>query len=65
MEASFRAGHADLATLVPQARFFVAAESAHDVHQDQPELVIEAIRQVVEGVRHPDTWYSLTTCCAD
>jgi hypothetical protein len=34
------------------------------VSQDQPELVIEAIRQVVEGVRHPDTWDDLTSCCA-
>ena len=55
----------DLATLVPQARFFVATESGHDIHQDQPELVIEAIRQVVEGVRNPDTWYDLTSCCAE
>ena len=54
----------DLATLVPNARFTVAAESGHDIHQDQPELVIEAIRQVVEGVRNPDTWYDLTSCCA-
>jgi pimeloyl-ACP methyl ester carboxylesterase len=64
LEASFRAGHADLATLVPKARFFVASESDHDIHQDQPELVTEAIRQVVAGVRHPDTWYDLTSCCA-
>ena len=62
-EASLRANYESLATLVPQARFFVAAESAHDIHQDQPELVIEAIRQVVEGVRHPDTWDDLTSCC--
>jgi pimeloyl-ACP methyl ester carboxylesterase len=39
----------NLATLVPNARFFVAKESGHDIHQDQPELVIEAIRQVVEA----------------
>ena len=43
----------DLATLVPNARFTVASESGHDIHQDQPELVIEAIRQVVAGVRDP------------
>ena len=53
------------AALVPSARFSVATESGHDVHQDQPELVVEAIRQVVEGVRHPDTWYDLRSCCAD
>lgn len=55
----------NLATLVPNARFTVASESGHDIHQDQPQLVIEAIRQVVAGVRNPDTWYSLTTCCDD
>jgi pimeloyl-ACP methyl ester carboxylesterase len=54
----------DLATLVPNARFSVASESGHDIHQDQPELVTEAIRQVVAGVRNPDTWYELTSCCA-
>jgi pimeloyl-ACP methyl ester carboxylesterase len=54
----------DLATLVPNARFIVATESGHDIHQDQPELVIEAVRQVVAGVRNPDTWYDLTSCCA-
>jgi hypothetical protein len=46
----------DLATLVPNARFATAAESAHNIHQDQPELVIAAIRQVVEAVRNPSTW---------
>ena len=51
------------ATLVPDARFYVASQSGHDVHQDQPELVAEAIRQVVAGVRSPDTWYELTACC--
>jgi hypothetical protein len=42
----------------------VASESGHDIHQDQPELVIEAIQQVLQGVRNPDTWYSLAACCA-
>jgi hypothetical protein len=65
LEGFLRANYESLATLVPQARFFVASESGHDIHQDQPELVIEAIRQVVEGVRNPDTWADLTSCCAD
>ena len=51
------------AMLVPNARFFVASKSGHDVHQDQPALVAEAIRQVVAGVRSPDTWYELAACC--
>src|SRR4051794_19350613 len=51
------------AQLVPDARFFHATESGHDIHQDQPALVTEAIRQVVAGVRSPDTWYQLNACC--
>jgi pimeloyl-ACP methyl ester carboxylesterase len=63
LESVLRAANEDMATLVPNARFFVAKDSGHDIHQDQPELVTEAIRQVVMGVRSPDTWYDLTTCC--
>jgi pimeloyl-ACP methyl ester carboxylesterase len=64
LELVLRAANEKLATLVPNARFFVAKDSGHDIHQDQPELVIEAIRQVVVGVRHPATWYDLTSCCS-
>jgi pimeloyl-ACP methyl ester carboxylesterase len=53
----------DLATLVPNARFTIAGQSGHNIQQDQPALVIEAIRQVVVGVRDPDTWYDLAACC--
>ena len=52
-EALQQASYEDLATLVPGARFSVASESGHDIHQDQPELVIEAIRQVVAGRAQP------------
>ncbi len=65
LEGYLLAANEDLATLVPDARFFVAADSGHDIHQDQPQLVIEAIRQVVEGVRAPETWYSLTPLPTD
>jgi hypothetical protein len=65
LERALRANYESLATLAPRARFFVAAESGHDIHQDQPALVIEAIRQVVAGERNPDTWYGLTSCCAE
>jgi pimeloyl-ACP methyl ester carboxylesterase len=54
----------DLATLVPRARFSIASQAGHNIHQDQPALVIEAIRQVVTGVRAPDTWYDLASCCS-
>lgn len=64
LEGYLRAANEALATLVPNARFWLASESGHDVHQDQPELVAEAIQQVVAGVRDPDTWNDLTSCCA-
>jgi pimeloyl-ACP methyl ester carboxylesterase len=64
MEGFIRAANEAKVALVPDARYTVASESGHDIHQDQPELVIEAIRQVVAGVRNPDTWYELTSCCA-
>lgn len=54
-----------LATLAPDSRYWVGKTSGHYIHQDQPELVVEAIRQVVTGVRDPDTWTSLDSCCAE
>jgi pimeloyl-ACP methyl ester carboxylesterase len=51
---------ADLAGLVPNARHVVAEQSGHYVHQSQPDLVVDAIRQVVEAVRDPSTWATPT-----
>jgi pimeloyl-ACP methyl ester carboxylesterase len=42
---------ADLATLVPGARHVIAEQSGHYVHQSEPGLVIDAIRQVVMDLR--------------
>jgi pimeloyl-ACP methyl ester carboxylesterase len=64
LEEVLRKANEQIATLVPNARLFVAKDSGHDIHQEQPELVIEAIRQVVEGVRGRETWYDLMSCCA-
>jgi pimeloyl-ACP methyl ester carboxylesterase len=63
LEGFLTAANEQLATLAPDSRYWVGATSGHYVHQDQPELVIEAIRQVVTGVREPDTWTSLRDCC--
>jgi pimeloyl-ACP methyl ester carboxylesterase len=63
MEQIMLALQYDLAALVPNARLSIASESGHYVHQDQPALVSEAIRQVVAGVRDRDTWYDLASCC--
>ena len=51
---------ADLARLVPGGRLVIAARSGHYIHQSQPDLVVEAIRQVVEAVRDPGTWATPT-----
>jgi pimeloyl-ACP methyl ester carboxylesterase len=46
----------DLAHLVPEGRLIVAEQSTHYIHQTQPDLVLDAIRQVVEAVRDPLSW---------
>jgi pimeloyl-ACP methyl ester carboxylesterase len=49
-----------LARLVPNAQHIIATESGRNIHQDQPELVIAAIRDVVDVVRDPSTWATPT-----
>ena len=61
---AWRASQARLTALVPDARQMIATDSGHVIQLEQPALVIEAIRQVVEGVRHPNTWSDLVACCA-
>jgi pimeloyl-ACP methyl ester carboxylesterase len=56
MEDIMFAAQQDIATLVPDARLVTATQSGHNIHQDQPELVIDAIAQVVTAVRDPGTW---------
>ncbi|HZY99908.1 MAG TPA: alpha/beta hydrolase [Candidatus Baltobacteraceae bacterium] len=40
-----------LAALFPSGRHVVVANSTHYIHVDQPQLVIDAIREVVDAVR--------------
>ncbi|PIG94055.1 alpha/beta hydrolase [Gloeocapsopsis sp. IPPAS B-1203] len=42
--------HADLASESPQGIHIIARESGHAIQLDKPELVVDAIRQVVEQV---------------
>jgi len=42
---------AELAVLSPRGRHIIAEECGHYIQVDQPELVIDAIREVVEAVR--------------
>jgi pimeloyl-ACP methyl ester carboxylesterase len=53
----------ELAQLVPDGRLVVATQSGHNIHQEQPQLVLDAIRDVVQAVRADDrarsqTWRS-------
>ena len=44
----------ELARLVPGGRLVVATESGHDIQHEQPELVLDAIHDVVLAVRAGD-----------
>jgi pimeloyl-ACP methyl ester carboxylesterase len=48
----------ELATLVPNARHKTATKSSHYIQAQEPQLVIDAIKQVVDAVRNPSTWTS-------
>jgi hypothetical protein len=36
---------------VPNAEHITETNSGHDIHNEQPQLVIDAIRQVVEAAK--------------
>jgi pimeloyl-ACP methyl ester carboxylesterase len=67
-ESSARLGAADerlwrhlqneIAALVPHSTHAIATRSGHDIHHQQPQLVITAIRRVVQAVRDPASWNS-------
>lgn len=42
---------ADLATLSTNSRIIIATKSGHHIQLDQPQLVIQAIREVVDAIR--------------
>ena len=45
-----------LATLAPNAKHKIATKSSHYIQAQEPQLVIDAIKQVVEAVRNPSVW---------
>ena len=55
-EQAWRLGQKALAALLPDARHTMATESDHYIQVDQPDLVIDAVRDVVEAVREPVSW---------
>ena len=50
-----QAAQARLAALVAGARHVTHTDSGHEVHKDQPQLVADSIRDVVEAVREGKT----------
>jgi len=50
-EAAQVASRAGLAALVPGARHVRDTNSGHNIHREQPQLVVAAIRDVVDAVR--------------
>ena len=50
----------ELAALVPGGRVLLSTQNEHLLPEADPEVVVEAIRQVVEAVRDPSTWDTTT-----
>ena len=40
-----------LALLVPNAKHGISTDSGHEIQKEQPQLVVDASRQVVDAVR--------------
>ncbi|MGD9920630.1 MAG: alpha/beta fold hydrolase [Pseudorhodoplanes sp.] len=50
-DAAQKIAQAKLAALVPGSRHITKTDSGHEIHKEQPQLVIDAIREVVDAVR--------------
>ena len=50
-DAAQKQAQARLAILVQNAQHITDTNSGHEIHKEQPQLVIDAIREVVEAVR--------------
>jgi pimeloyl-ACP methyl ester carboxylesterase len=51
-----KGAQAKLAALVPGAKHITDTNSGHEIHKQQPQLVIDSIREVVDAVRDGKTW---------
>jgi pimeloyl-ACP methyl ester carboxylesterase len=50
-DAAQKAAQEKLARLVANARHITKTNSGHEIHKEQPQLVIDAVRQVVDAAR--------------
>jgi pimeloyl-ACP methyl ester carboxylesterase len=55
-EVAWHKGQDALRALEPDAKHVVATASDHYIQIEQPDLVIDAVRQVVDAVRDPASW---------
>jgi hypothetical protein len=53
LERAWQEGQDELAQLTPDARHIIATESEHYIQLQQPRLVIDAVRDIVDAVRDP------------
>jgi pimeloyl-ACP methyl ester carboxylesterase len=51
VDAAQKKAQERLAKLVPNEKHVTKTNSGHEIHKEQPQLVIDAIREVVEAVR--------------
>jgi CubicO group peptidase (beta-lactamase class C family)/pimeloyl-ACP methyl ester carboxylesterase len=56
LNKAWHAAQDALATLAPNAKHKIATKSSHYIQAQEPQLVIDAIKQVVEAVRNPSAW---------
>jgi pimeloyl-ACP methyl ester carboxylesterase len=60
-EQAWRRSQDELAARLPDARHAIARNSDHYIQVEQPDLVIDAVRAVVEAVRDPASWRNPTS----
>ncbi len=60
LEEAWQTAQDGLAALLPDAWQVIATESEHYIQLQQPELVIDAVRAVVDAVRDPASWTQAT-----
>lgn len=56
LNKAWHAAQDALATLAPNTKHKIATKSSHYIQAQEPQLVVDAIKQVVEAVRNPSTW---------
>src|SRR5262249_23005073 len=55
-DAAQKTAQERLAKLVPNAKHRGNTNSGHEIHKEQPPLVVDSIRQGGEAVRNPSSW---------